>query len=69
MVRRTDAEVMTLLRGNSALNKARQIFSSEAARIEQESQQRHGLPPIEMRRLEFEAVEKVAAALNADQQE
>lgn len=62
-MRRTDAEVMELLRGDSALNKARQVFGSASAQIEQAGQQRHSLPPIEMRRMEFEAVEKIAAAL------
>lgn len=63
-MRRTDDEVMDLLRGDSVLNKARQVFSGAAVSIEQAGQQRGGLPPIEMRRLEFEAVDRIAAALS-----
>jgi hypothetical protein len=59
----TDAEVMELLRGDSALNKARRVFSSACARIEQAGNQRTPLDPIEMRRMEFEAVQQIAAAL------
>ena len=57
----TDAEVMNYLRGHSTLNSARQIFSSWAARIDQSSRQQ--LSPIEMRRMEFEAVREIAEAL------
>lgn len=63
MTRRTDGEVMQLLRGDSALNKARQIFSSECAKIEQAAQQSRALSATEMRRMEFEAVEKIASAV------
>jgi hypothetical protein len=63
MTRRTDTEVMELLRDEDAvLNKARRIFSSECARIEQLDQQAK-ITSIEMRRMEFEAVEKIAAML------
>ena len=64
MSKRTDAEVLELLRGNSALNKARQIFSGAYGQIEQAHQQRSPPGPIEVRRMEFEAVEKIAAALS-----
>lgn len=53
-MRLNDNEVMELLRGDSILNKARQVFSSYSAMIEQS---REG--PIEIRRLEFEAVQKI----------
>ena len=59
MARRTDEEVMALLRSASPLNKARMVFSSASASIEQAGQQREPLSPIEMRRMEFEAVEKI----------
>ena len=55
----TDSEVLELLRGDSPLNKARQIFSSYSAMIEQGYQQRKPIGPIDMRRLEFEAVQKI----------
>lgn len=63
MARRTDAEVMKLLLDNDApLNKARQQFSNWLAKIEQAAQQPPGLSPVEMRRLEFEAVEAILEA-------
>ena len=62
-MRRTDQEVMELLRGNSPLNRARQEFSSACGRIDQAGHQRTPLSPIEMRRMEFEAVERIHAAL------
>jgi hypothetical protein len=55
----TDKEVVELLKGNSTLNKARQIFSSYSAMIENDQHQRKPMGPIEMRRLEFEAVQKI----------
>jgi hypothetical protein len=66
MTRRTDDEVMSLLRGTSSLNEARKKFSGWAAKIEQASQQRTALSPIEMRRMEFEAVEAIIAAYNKE---
>lgn len=54
-----DNEVLELLRGNSALNKARQVFSSYSAMIEQSLEQSKPIGPIEIRRLEFEAVQKI----------
>jgi len=62
---RTDEEVMELLKGSSQLNKARAIFSHEWARLEQAGMQRSPPGPIEVRRMEFEAVEKIIAAYNA----
>jgi hypothetical protein len=67
LTRRTDAEVMALLRDNdSPLNKARAQFSFGCARIEQAGQQRNPPSPIEMRRMEFEAVEKMLAVYNGE---
>jgi hypothetical protein len=63
MTRRTDAEVMDLLQNGGAFNKARIIFSGACGKIEQAGQQRSGLSPIELRRMEFEAVEEIAAVL------
>ncbi len=64
MPKMTDQEVMRALRSNTALNRARAVFSSESAKIDQESRQRRPAGPIEMRRMEFEAVEKIIAALS-----
>jgi hypothetical protein len=58
----SDDEVMKELQSESPLNRARKVFSSESARIEQAGQQRTGLSPIEMRRMEFDAVRKILGA-------
>ena len=62
---KTDAEVMEALRNDTPLNRARRVFSSFCARIEQAGAQRKPLDPIEWRRMEFEAVAQIAAALEA----
>jgi hypothetical protein len=62
--RMTDAEVLEELQGTSPLNIARREFSSGSAKIEQAGQQRPPLSAIEMRRMEFEAVQKIIAAFN-----
>lgn len=59
----TDEEVLRELRSDSAFNQARRAFSSWSGRIEQAQQQRRALSPIEMRRMEFEAVRAIASAL------
>jgi hypothetical protein len=59
----TDEQVLAELRSDGALNRARRLFSSWSARIEQAGAQRKPLSPIEMRRMEFEAVTAIAAAL------
>jgi len=64
VVARSDEEVMALLGSGVPLDKARQLFSSWSARIETLSVQRKPLSPIDMRRMEFEAVEAIAKALN-----
>lgn len=55
----TDAEVMERLRKDDVFNNVRRVFSSHAAKIEQAGQQRTALSPIEMRRMEFEAVDAI----------
>lgn len=64
--RRTNAQVMTELRSDTPLNRARAQFSSYAARIEQEANQRDPAGPIELRRIEFEAVEAILAAYGSN---
>lgn len=49
----TDDQVIEALRSDSPLNRARREFSSACGRIEQAGQQ---LSPIDVRRMEFEAV-------------
>jgi hypothetical protein len=60
--RLTDQEVIELLTGDSAINHARRQFSSYSGKIDQAGRQRKPLSPIEMRRMEFEAVEKIIEA-------
>jgi len=66
MSRRTDEEVMAELRADTPLNRARCVFSGFAARIEQEAMQRKPADPIEIRRIEFEAVEAIVRALEEE---
>jgi hypothetical protein len=62
----TDDEVMAELRSDSPLNRARQQFSSWSGRIEQRGQQRQPYSPIEMRRMEFQAVQAIVAAFSGE---
>jgi hypothetical protein len=57
------AEIMAALRADTPLNRARAIFSSYAAKLEQAAMQRRPIDPIEARGLEFEATTKIADAL------
>jgi hypothetical protein len=59
----TAEEIMAELRSDSRLNKARAAFSANSARIEQASQQRRPLSPVDIRKMEFEAVGAIAKAL------
>lgn len=59
----TDAEVMAALTSDDPLARARRVFSSESARIEQACAQRRLPSPIELRRMEFDAVRRIAEAL------
>jgi hypothetical protein len=63
MTRRTAAEVMAELGRDTPLNNARKKFSSFWAQIEQYVSQ-SAISPVEIRRLELEAVEAIAAELN-----
>lgn len=62
----TDQEVMDELRSDTPLNRARREFSSAYGLIEQSFQQGKPPSPIEIRRMEFEAVRKIAAALGVE---
>lgn len=59
----TDEEVMFHIRKNTRLNRVRQVFSGAVGRLEQAGQQRRPPTAIELRRMEFEAVRKIAAEL------
>lgn len=58
-----DATIMKLLNSENLFNKVRLIFSSECARLEQAELQNFPPTPVEHRRMEFEAVQKIADAL------
>lgn len=60
----SDAEVMEALRGDTPFNRARQQFSWACGRIEQAQLQRTPISPIEIRRMEFEAVKSIVAAMS-----
>lgn len=62
----TDMEVVELLKGSSTINKARAVFSSYSAMIENDQHQRKPMGPIEIRRLEFEAVQKIKEIFDAE---
>lgn len=59
-------KIIELLKSDKPINKARTEFSSSAAAIEQASMQRKSLNPIEMRRMQFNAVEKITQALGVN---
>jgi hypothetical protein len=62
----TDAEVMEALRSDTPLNRARKVFSGACGRIEQEGMQMRPAGSIEIRRMEFDAVRKIAASLGVE---
>lgn len=63
MSRMTDEEVLAELQSESTLNAARRLFSSYSGRIDQ-----CAAGPIEMRRLEFEAVEAIVKTYQGSRQ-
>lgn len=62
----TVEEIMAEMNTTSALNRARRQFSNWSAKIEQAGQQRKPLTAIEMRRMEFEAVQAIARELGVE---
>jgi hypothetical protein len=61
----TNDEIMEMLKTDDNLNKARQIFSSYSAKIEQAQAQRNPPSPVEIRGMEFEAVMKIGDLMQA----
>jgi hypothetical protein len=59
----TDDEVIKEMQSTSALNHARRQFSNWSGKIEQAGAQRKPLSPIDMRRMEFDAVCAIAKEL------
>lgn len=66
MKQMTDEAVLGLLKGTTLWNEARAVFSSECARIEQAEAQRRKPGIFDIRRMEFEAVQKIASALGVN---
>lgn len=64
MTNLTDEEVLAATQSDTPLNRARVVFSGEVGRIEQQIQTRYNPTPIEWRRMEFEAVERIIGAYN-----
>ena len=65
-IKMTDGQVITELRTTSSLNRARRQFSNWSGKIEQAGAQRKPLTPIEMRRMEFDAVRAIAKELGVE---
>jgi hypothetical protein len=59
----TDREVVDAMKADTPVNRIRRIFSEEAAKLEQAGMQRSPPGPVEYRRMEFEAAEKLLAAV------
>ncbi len=55
----TDEETLTAMNSDTLLNKVRQMFSGQHAHLEQACLQRVVPTPIEFRKMEFEAAEKI----------
>jgi hypothetical protein len=55
----SDAQIIALLHSEEPLSQARRVFTNECGRIEQAG----NVPPIEWRRMELQAVQRIAAAL------
>lgn len=66
MTRLTDEQVMVLLKSDAPINRARGEFAAACGIIDQAGYRPGGLPPIEMRRLEFEAIMKIVATLGVE---
>lgn len=62
MRKMSDADVLAAIKSNSPLGKARMVFSDAFTRI-QHAKLLKETPPIEMRRMEFDAIRQIAAAL------
>ena len=66
MNKMTDDEVTEALKSDTPLNRARRVFSGEMGRFEQATTQYYTPTPVEWRRMEFEAVRKIAAELGVE---
>lgn len=62
----TDREILEAMRADTPINRVRMLFGREFARIDTAFRQRTALSPIEYRRMEFEAAEKLLDATVKD---
>ena len=63
----SDREIVDEAQSNSLLNRVRKLLSSSAAEIEQACAQRRMPGPIQIRRMEFAAAEKIIAVIKAEE--
>lgn len=63
----SDREIIDAMQADTPINRVRRIFSGESARLEQAGMQRRTPGPIEYRRMEFEAAEKLMEAARSPQ--
>ena len=59
----TDEETLAAMNSDTPLNKVGQMFSGQSAWLEQASEQRVVPTPIEYRKMEFEAAEKILGVI------
>lgn len=57
----TDREVVDEMRKDTLLNRVRKLIAESAGEIEQACEQRRRLSPVEIRRMEFRAAQRVLA--------
>ena len=63
---RSNASVLAAMQADTPLSRARAAFSAECARIEQACTQRRVPDIYDLRRMEFEAVRRIARALGVE---
>lgn len=59
----TDREIVDLMQEDTPINRVRKVFNGEAARMEQAQSQSRPVSSVNWRRMEFEAAEKLIAAM------
>jgi hypothetical protein len=59
-------QVVDEIRTDSIWNQVRKVFAEERVRIEQECAQRRTPSPIELRKMEFDAAQKIAKVLGVE---
>lgn len=62
----TDREVLDILQSDTPLGRGVREFSNQCGAMEQAGMQRRPPTPIEARRMQIEAVKKIASAIGAN---